>query len=389
MSFVSRLTQSISRTSRDSIALSRAVYGAVLPGKRSHPTSLAAASNASFGERIKTVLLQEARREPSPNSMAISFLKIDKEIGLVKYWGLAEYLRQNRGLFSFSSLSSRLLTQKADTATSDSTDIASTDENDSSQKAANNSATAKVAFMITSSMKRDLVDGLGYQASVVKGMTPQQASLVLHHRLAPDSYEEQISELETAFAEEQQRQREELEEQQRKQQELEAQQKRQEELEESNSQESSETFMKQTEIDSDVLVRSTTSLEESNDASPLLLSSALSNESEESSSSLPSSSSGVGDFTNDKTTLTKIENDTDAWYEVVEIKEEGAVTNEFRQGLYKDHKEAVLGLETRQYIQRKRDEETKVNKTNRNEESSDAVPRVTFVLRSVSGKDLD
>lgn len=385
MSFVSRLTQSISRTSRDSLALSRAVYGAVLPGKRSHPTSLAATANVSVGERIKAVLLQEARREPSPNSMAISFLKIDKEIGLVKYWGLAEYLRQNQGFFSFSSLSSRLLNQKPHNDGSNSINNASIDENDAS-KPTNTAATAKVAFMITSSMKRDLVDGLGYQASVVKGMTPQQASLVLHHRLGPDSYEEQISDLETAFAEEQQRQREELEAQRKQQEELEEQQRKQQELEAASSEASTE----QTEISSNASVQSTTSVEENNDASPLLLSSALSNESKESSSSsLSSSSSGEDDFTTDTTTQTKIENDADTWYEVVEIKEEGTETNEFRQGLYKDHEEAVLGLETRQYIQRKRDEETQTNKTNRNEDSSDAVSRVTFVLRSVSGKDLD
>ncbi len=391
MSFVSRWTHSISRTGRDSIALSRAVYGAILPGKRSHPTSLATVTNSTVGERIKTAFLQEARREPAPNRLAISFLKIDKEIGLVKYWGLAEYLRQNE-FFSFSFWSSRLLKQKEhnNSGGTDNIDLTSTNGNEASETPANSASTARVAFMITSSMKRDLVDGLGYQASVVKGMTPQQASLVLHHRLEPGSYEDHILELETAFEEEQQRQ----------QKELEASAKA---LEESKTREASKNSIEEVNDHAESLVQSTSSAQGDNPSSPLLLSSSVSHENEESSSSssssqlspptatlssLPSSSSDNNHSGAVAPMSGKFESNEDVWYEVVEIKEEGSETNEYRHGLYKDHDEGILGLQTRQDIQRKRDEEAQTNKTNRNEDLSDATPNVTFVLRPVSAKDL-
>ncbi len=351
------------------MSLSRAVYGAILPGKRSQPTSLSSVTNESVGERIKSVLLQQARRDPVPNSMAITMLKIDKEIGLVKYWGFAEYLRQNQSLFSFSTISARLMNQKADSTNSDGShddtiDSASTGGGSEVAKNPTNSAsTARIAFMITSSMKSDLVDGLGYQASDVKGMTPQQASLVLHHRLAPESYEEEISNLEKEFEEEQEkRQRE-------QQQELQTLESSEEELAESKS---------STNGSSDSLVQAS---EESNGESTTLLIESSSSHKNEDAPSPP---------TPQQHTLDDIEirGDTDLWYEVVEIQEDGVERNEIRHGLYKDRDEAVLGLEARQDIHSKRQLEAKAIKSNRSEGESDGDLQISFVLRPISGQDV-
>ena len=368
-SLVSRLTQSISRAGRDGMALSRAVYGAILPVKRSHPTTLVATTSASLGERIKSVLLEQARREPVPNTLAISVLKIDKEIGLVRYWGLAEYLKQNQPTFSIASLSSKLSNQKSNSSNlngSGSGGIANDGAGASAgaaMSASSSASTARIAFMITSSMKRDLVDGMGYESSVVKGMTPQQASLVLHHRLAPESYEQEISKLETALEEEQQQQQQE------------------QVLEVSSGESEPSISSKASSIpdsigESDGCSDSSSSLvTESKSESPLLLSSSSSVES--SSLSTPMTPS-----------LEQTESGTDLWYEVVEVHEEGTKTNEIRHGLYKDHEEAVLGLETRQGIHSKREQEAQRTKNNRNEGKSDTALTISFVLRRVSGKDL-
>lgn len=376
MSFVSRWTQSISRAGRDGMSLSRAVYCAVLPGKRSHPTSLATATNASLGEKVKSVLLQEARREPAPNSMAISMLKIDKEIGLVKYWGLAEYLRQNQSLFSFSSISARLMNPKMDPTSSDGNSNDTVDSTstggvgDAAQNPTNSASTARIAFMITSSMKRDLVDGLGYHATDVKGMTPQQASLVLHHRLTPESYENEISKLEKEFEEEQEKRQQ---EQQQELQKLESSSKENEQAESKLSPESTSSGIGISES----LVESS---EERSGKNTLLIESSVSHEISEAPSLSTAQQSALNGV--------EIEGDIDLWYEVVEIQEDGVEKNEIRHGLYKDRDEAVLGLEARQDIHNKRQQEANIVKNNRSEGESKDNQQISFVLRPISGKDV-
>jgi hypothetical protein len=393
MSLVSRWTQSISRASRNGMALSRAVYGAMQQGK-------GATSTAS--ETIKSVLLVEARREPLPNNLAISILKIDKEVGLVRYWGLAEYLKQNQPAFSFASFSSKLFSGNISSVT-DSADNISNNNNDVVDTSAARGGgasprpthgAARVAFMITSSMKRDLIDGLGYQASVVKGMTPKQASLVLHHRLSSDSYDEKIPGLEKALEKE-------LTLQQQKQtirQRLEASEAL-EEPERDPRTASTDSTIESSETSShfDSSVRSSSPVgESSSDRSgevPLMLSSSSSHASQDSSSPplsstplSPSSStdndSSAGAFFLDET-KTDVDVDSDLWYEVVEVRDEGTeTTNEIRHGLYRDREEALLGLETRQSILSKRGKERQGNI------ESDVTERTTFVLRPISGNDL-
>ena len=237
----------------------------------------------------------------------------------------------------------------SDGSNNDTVDRASTGgRSEVAQNPTNSASTARIAFMITSSMKRDLVDGLGYQASVVKGMTPQQASLVLHHRLAPESYEEEISSLEKEFEEEQQQ-----------------------ELQILESEPSTNRV-------SESLVQTS---EESNDESTtLLIESSASHESEEVSSPSTPREPTLDDI--------EIRDGTDLWYEVVEIQEDGVERNEIRHGLYKDRDEAVLGLEARQDIHSKRQLEAKAIKSNRSEGESDGDTQISFVLRPISGEDV-
>ena len=323
-----------------------------------------ATTTTTAPENIKAVLLQEARREPVPNTLAISLLKIDKEIGLVRYWGLAEYLRQNQLSFSLASSSNRVSAKQ--TSTSEADALESSDVESYHTLTEPQASTAKVAFMITSSMKRDLMDGLGYSSEEIKRMTPQQASLVLHHRLAPDLFEENIAILEKNLQEMKQQ-----EQQYPKDEALQAK---------TDSETDSETDSQAT-----TTAKLNTPNENSNNdttpESPLLLSSSSPNTSQE-----QPISQAPGDDGRDATATTPLD-ESDAenlWYEVVEVQNDGNVEiNQIRHGLYKDRDEALLGLETRQDIQSKREREQQERFR-----EGDVPKRIEFLLRSVSAKDL-
>ena len=378
MSLISRWTQAVSRTGRDGMVLSRVVFGAVFPGIGAQTSSLDSL-NTNASDRIKSVLLKEARNEPFPNSVAVSILKIEREFGLVKYWGLAEYLRQHRPLFSFSSRLS--LADDKFTASSTNAETAANATNENSDEAdgqSSSSAGAKVAFMITSSMKRDLIDGLGYPASTVKGMTPQQASLVLHNRLSPDSYEETIPGLEQEFAKEQERKV-----QQARFEAAEDQEERERDSRQSSSAQESRN--------SESYCHSSSSSDpngESSSDAPLLLSSSSSQKIQNSEASLsptqsPATTTADADSFSTPPSL-KEEHEDDLWYEVVEIKVQAdtSETTEIRHGLYKDHEEALLGLDTRQSIQKRRKADSLKS------EDGGVTEEIRFVLRPISTKEL-
>jgi len=373
----------------DGMALSRAVFGALLP--------VSGGMTVTAAERIKSVLLEEARRDPLPNTVATSILKIDKEVGLVRYWGLAEYLKQNPpfATFSFAALLSSN-PSSAETVTG------SNPEHDSSvspnapgsatgsggdgvgvggsasSKPTTSANTARIAFMITSSMKRDLVDGLGYPASAIKGMTPQQASLVVHHRLPPESYDEQIPELEKSFAEEQQQQEQ---EQARIIESAASVEEDKPSSEPSASTTTMDSSIADSGSDSDASVRSSSpaegsSSDGSSDSELQRMPASSSVDDSHESSSAPFASSSTE---NAPPTSAPSMYGNGLWYEVVEIQTEPA--SEIRHGLYKDREEALLGLDTRQRIQAKREKEDTAH-------GAVATGTTRFVLRPISEKDL-
>eukprot|EP00536_Pseudo-nitzschia_multiseries_P014778 jgi/Psemu1/327661/estExt_fgenesh1_pg.C_7670004 len=390
----------MSRFGRDGMALSQAMYRAV-------PRATAAA-NTTVHERIKAVLLEESR-QPSNNSVAISFLKFGKEIGLVKYMGLAEYLRQNQGtLFSLPSLPSwnSSSSLSASSSSSSSTDHPTPDRNSSATRAttefgsanANNGGGAKVAFMITSSMKQELIHNLGYETNIVKSMTPQQASLVLHHQVLPESYDEAIAKLEEEFREEQ-----------RKQQEL-VDALLEKERRENNSEKNMTTsasaadtvgnsFQNEVAAENQLMLSSKNTEELSsfaenrltNDSATQSLTPQSSNEETTSgSAAFAAASDGRSEtdcVTTDESPIHEEFEDPNLWYEVVEIRTDseeapGAGSTEIRHGLYRNREEAALSLETREMIQSRRE-----TKNNNDGVARDGIAS-SFVLRPISEEEL-
>jgi hypothetical protein len=168
--------------------------------------------------------------------------------------------------------------------------------------------------MITSTMKQDMQQNLGYGAEQIKKMTPQQASLVLYHQVLPENYEEQLPLLEEEFEKEQEQQRQKEKEEQDK-------------------------------LSKMAAARASLSPDNAT-ASPESLSihtAFLSQGQQGYQYTDPSSSSEIlhaGMFGLEDGFL-------DTWYEVVEIRPNGEA---IRQGLYQNEEEAELGLQTREMI---------------------------------------
>ena len=236
---------------------------------------------------VKPLLLDQARES---NSVANSILQMDKQIGLVRYYGVMGYFREQ-------------LKKKTPVTTTTqafkSTDVAP--------------STARIAFMITEKMKQELRETLGYENEEIKQMTPLQASLILHHQIKPESKEERLPTLEQEY-----------QEQKEKEQEERRLQVEQEELRLQKEQFKSSTRKDkaaESSISNDQIVGSLHSNRSSNymSTNTLLFSS-------------NSSSDGFGN----------------SWFEVVQVNQE---TNEIiRVGLYQDENEALLGMQTRQEI---------------------------------------
>jgi len=261
--------------------------------------------------------------------------------------------------------------------------------------------------MITSSMKRDLVDGLGYQASVIKTMTPQQASLVVHHRLSPDNYETRMPELEKIFAEEQEKLKDFVEEQRKKQDEQQLQQQIRD-SETTTAAEAMEVDPKES-VDSgtsaaiadkdtshsDSSIRSPgnsvgESSSDGGDGTKLMLSSSSVDNSSQSSSPptlSPSTEDVDSSFAKIMPSLPQNNINDDIWYEVVETMATDDIetsTEDIRHGLYKDREEALFGLEIRQDNRRKREEQ----EARQNIKDDAVTERTRFVVRPISVNDL-
>ena len=275
---MSRWIQAFSRVGHDGIALSKALWTL----RRQQGSSMA----------WKPVLLEQAKQS---NQVALSLLKMEKEMGLVQYWGLSGYVQQRiRPMASFS-------TTKTETSSSF---LESTQDNDSS-----NNNKKKIAFMITSSMKQELKDTLQYDDENIKKMTPLQASLVLNHQVSPQQYKDQIPILEAEYEQQMEQER------------------KQEEQERLEAEAAATATTATTGVPPPSMFATSPQGEEhqykfdftSSSLTPKMLADAL----------------GIEDGFED------------TWYEVVEIKPNG---QEVRQGLYQSKEEAELGMETREMI---------------------------------------
>lgn len=132
------------------------------------------------GSNVRPLLLEQARQA---NTVATGLLKVDKEVGLVKYYGFSGYLKQR--LKSTSSAAPLMASEGGDTPLD-------------TTRALPGSA-AKIAFMVTASMKLELSGRLGYGADQIKTMTPLQASLILHESIQPGEMETRLPLAEQAY----------------------------------------------------------------------------------------------------------------------------------------------------------------------------------------------
>lgn len=251
--------------------------------------NLARAVAQQRGNNVKPILLDHARQS---NSVATSLLHVDKEVGLVKYYGLSGYLKK------------RLQSTSALTANDDSAVSASSNGNGTGN-------TAKIAFMVTASMKQDLSEKLGYDADQIKSMTPLQASLILNESIKVEEMETKLPIAEQEY--ELQRQKEEDEAR------LLAEQEQQSMISVDHQPAASTGG-----------IPSTNGLSSSTQIFGLGEGYMSRNEYD------PHRKTKIGAFFS-----------ASEWFEVTEINAKGETS---RVGLYQDEEEAELGLKTRQYI---------------------------------------
>jgi len=239
---------------------------------------------------VRPLLLDHARQS---NSVATGILHVDKEVGLVRYYGVSGYLKQR-----FQSTSALTTSEDSSSTSGDGTTTTT--------------ATAKVAFMVTTSMKQELADRLGYNEDQIKAMTPVQASLILNESIAPNEMATRLPQAEAAYEEQRQK-------------------------EEENARQKAEQQQQQRHQEAAVSADA--------DDQPAASSAALGSHSSQ-------FFSDGGYRSRDE--LAEVQNSTigaffsaSEWFEIIETDTAGL---ESRVGLYQDKDEAELGLKTRRDI---------------------------------------
>jgi len=308
---MSRWAKQFSRVGRDGLQLARAIF-------RDSTTKRA----VSF----KPSLLDQARQS---NSVAYSLLRMDRQIGVVRYYGIMGYFRQQWQARFTSSLPPSTTSEDnndGNVPVSSPTSTASGAANTASEP-----TKARIAFMITASMKSELIEKLGYDMDQhIKKMTPLQASLILHRRITAEEMEEELPSAE----EEYQKQLE--EDAVRQQKEAEAQ----------------ETLRAQ----QLAAMKKAEALEKAQGAASGEISADAKNQQDTQSASPPlyETMDGTPDgFQPSDSLLSSSASDSqsgfgNSWFEVIETNPETGETS--RVGLYLDENEATLGFQTRQEI---------------------------------------
>jgi hypothetical protein len=186
---LSTMLQRTTNWTIDSLRLFRAVALA--------PSSSTTSSSGQF----RLTLLQYANEHN--NQVAKSMLRVDREIGLVRYYGMTRYLYEKKILPVTPRLPSILANAASSSSPSSPSPPTSTGAVDGAAATPPATTTptsptaatgAKIPFMITKSMRADLEE-LSYALETIKSMTPIQASLVLRHSLPPERYETEIDAL--------------------------------------------------------------------------------------------------------------------------------------------------------------------------------------------------
>eukprot|EP00986_Skeletonema_menzelii_P003033 scaffold893_cov154-Skeletonema_menzelii.AAC.6 len=131
---------------------------------------------AVYREKTKQLLFDQSRPSASPNNVAaVKLLHLDKEFGLLQYYGVQEYAR--RWMKSRSSSSSSPSIARASEQVQGGTAMKSNDNNN----------VARVAFMITSEQRQKLSVDLGYTQQDIRSFKPIEALLLIENNVTKTS----------------------------------------------------------------------------------------------------------------------------------------------------------------------------------------------------------
>ncbi|CAJ1953863.1 unnamed protein product [Cylindrotheca closterium] len=297
---MSRWAKQVSRMGRDGFQLASAIF--------KDSTTKRAVS-------FKPVLLDQARQY---NLVARSLLQVDRQIGLVRYHGIMGYFQQQWQARFSSSL-------PPSTTTPEGSSPADTSQPNK----------ARIAFMITGSMKQELNEQMGYLDEDIRKMTPLQASLILHYRIIPDEMEEKLPVVEAEYEKQREedavKQQQEAEERERLRAAQQVEMKKAEAL---RKEQAASTAESKTEVNA----------QQETPSAPYVAPAPL---------TVASFSAAANNFQSSNTLLSPSADGTtngfgDSWFEVNEIDPKtGEAT---RVGLYQEEEEATLGMKTRQEI---------------------------------------
>jgi hypothetical protein len=140
---------------------------------------------------------------PLQNQTAVSLLKLYKQANELRYYGIMGYIQHHKWFdFNFKSQSHNVTahTPFNKTSTTSTCTDSTTTTTDTTKK-----TTARVAFMITSSMKQELIE-LDYDEPSIRKLTPVEASLILQHKIAPALQAEQLPRIVQEHEQQQQQQ---------------------------------------------------------------------------------------------------------------------------------------------------------------------------------------
>lgn len=146
--------------------------------------------------------LMQCARSDNGNVVAESALRLDREVGLMRYHGLGGYLTAKGGVHALLPSSSsgggfdltRFLfgppSGHGREARASSPDTDSGISTSDSTTSSSSPKKARVAFMITAAQRQQLSTRLGYTAGDIRRLKPLEALLILEHCIKPGSDEE-------------------------------------------------------------------------------------------------------------------------------------------------------------------------------------------------------
>ena len=124
------------------------------------------------------------------NSLAMTLLKVDKEIVYMKYEGLSQYFTKR---FQDSTMKRKMFNPlpTADTCSTGATTTATASTSSSINRSTNtsNQRKARIAFMITKQQKQILAQRFHYTPTMIKTLKPTEALLIIENGLHAYDYD--------------------------------------------------------------------------------------------------------------------------------------------------------------------------------------------------------